>query len=193
MSDRVNFIQVGPGGVCFAHGAYSEQQCPYWPKCITDPQQDEYLAMGIRTIRMRSDAPSESVIHYDLGVGQAPCGAHDKTQTQSLRLHLVTCIECLRLKAQALPPGGMTIQAAIEKIRSAESLKGRHRTIDMEIVVHDESVEVIFGVWAGNQEFKGATIENAVNSCLVSNNEFSGTAEEAERVVREAAEYQERL
>ncbi len=83
---------------------------------------------------------------------------------------------------------GMTIAQAIEKIRNAESLKDRHRTIDMEIVIHDESVDVSFGVWAGNKGYKGATLEGAVNSCLVSNNEFSGTEEEAERVIQEALE-----
>jgi hypothetical protein len=94
--------------------------------------------------------------------------------------------------AQTLSAGEpMSIEEAIEKIRGAESLKDRHRTIDMEIVIHNESVEVSFGVWAGNRDFKGATLENAVNSCLVSNNEFSGSQDEADRVAAQAMAYQE--
>lgn len=87
----------------------------------------------------------------------------------------------------------MSLATAIERIRSAESLKERFRTIDMEIVIRDSSVEISFGVWAGNRDFKGATLEGAVNACLVSNNEFSGTEEEAERVVREAEAFAARL
>lgn len=94
--------------------------------------------------------------------------------------------------AQILSAGEpMSLDEAIEKIRNAESLKNRHRTIDMEIVIHDSSVEISFGVWAGNRDYKGATLEGAVNSCLVANREFSGTEEEAEKIVREATEYQE--
>jgi len=91
--------------------------------------------------------------------------------------------------AQTLSVGEpMSLAEAIEKIRNAESLKDRHRTIDMEVVIHDSTVDVSFGVWAGNRDYKGATLEGAVNSCLVHNNEFSGTEEEAERVVSEALE-----
>jgi hypothetical protein len=55
---RVNFLQVGPGGICFAHGPYDGANCPKfqdWQKgtppsfycpCIHDPQKPEYIAMA---------------------------------------------------------------------------------------------------------------------------------------------------
>lgn len=47
----INYLQVGPGGLCFAHGPYSEGgQCPQWPACATDPQNPEYVALGKRLV-----------------------------------------------------------------------------------------------------------------------------------------------
>ena len=59
----------------------------------------------------------------------------------------------------------MNVTEAIEKIRNAESLKDRQRIIDMQIIIHDSSVEVSFGCWAGTQDYQGATLEGAVK-CL---------------------------
>ena len=41
-----NYAQLLPGGLCFAHGKYPGMQCPEFPKCATDPQKPEYLAMA---------------------------------------------------------------------------------------------------------------------------------------------------
>jgi hypothetical protein len=40
---HANYLQLLPGGTCFAHGPYTEMQCPKWPACITDPQKPEYM------------------------------------------------------------------------------------------------------------------------------------------------------
>ena len=50
MSERVNFMQRLPGGICFAHGPYAEMQCPKWPACITDPKKSEFVKMGVDKI-----------------------------------------------------------------------------------------------------------------------------------------------
>jgi hypothetical protein len=45
-----NFMQVLPGGLCFAHGPFTEVQCPHWPRCGDDPQNPEYVAEGVRRV-----------------------------------------------------------------------------------------------------------------------------------------------
>lgn len=45
-----NFMRQLPGGICFAHGPYTEMQCPKWPACATDPQNDEYKRMGMAQV-----------------------------------------------------------------------------------------------------------------------------------------------
>lgn len=51
---QVNFMQQLPGGICFAHGPYKDTiGCPLWPKCATDPQKPEYIAMA------RASSPTE--------------------------------------------------------------------------------------------------------------------------------------
>ena len=38
-----------PGGLCFAHGPYTEgDHCPQWPKCLSDPQQQQWLDLSFR-------------------------------------------------------------------------------------------------------------------------------------------------
>lgn len=46
--EHANYMQIVKGsGVCFAHGPHLESDlCPQWPKCATDPQKPEYLAMA---------------------------------------------------------------------------------------------------------------------------------------------------
>lgn len=158
----------------------------------SDHSDPEKAARRVRFLNGGEDAEAGHW-HWAVSPGIRACGNDDPGSASTDKISRVTCWECLRLKALALAPLGMGVSEAIEKIRNAESLKGRRRTIDMEIVIHDESVEVSFSVWAGNRDYKGATLENAVNSCLVANKEFSGTTEEAERVVQEAMAYQERL
>ena len=46
-SAAADYMQALGGGVCFAHGPYTEKLCPHWPKCATDPQKPEFVAMGI--------------------------------------------------------------------------------------------------------------------------------------------------
>lgn len=56
---RASYLQVGPGGICFAHGPYTEQNCPQWKNgwngsgpstCLTDPKKDEYIQMAKRQV-----------------------------------------------------------------------------------------------------------------------------------------------
>ena len=47
MSSQANYMQV-TDGVYFAHGPYTGQQCSKWPTCATDPQRQEFIAMGMR-------------------------------------------------------------------------------------------------------------------------------------------------
>lgn len=53
---EANFMQAGPGGICFAHGPYAGYQCPQWrdaylSPCIADPRKPEYLAMAQEQMR----------------------------------------------------------------------------------------------------------------------------------------------
>lgn len=50
-SERLNFLQA-TGGICFAHGEYTGQNCPEWPKCATDPHNPEYVALGEEQVRV---------------------------------------------------------------------------------------------------------------------------------------------
>lgn len=51
-----NFLQKLPGGNCFAHGPYTEMQCPKWPACATDPQKAEYLPPELQHMAGKSAA-----------------------------------------------------------------------------------------------------------------------------------------
>jgi hypothetical protein len=46
-------VSIGEG-ICFAHGPFKNPDksiyCPKWPACTTDPQKDEYKAMGMKQI-----------------------------------------------------------------------------------------------------------------------------------------------
>jgi hypothetical protein len=40
-------MQRLPGGLCFAHGPYTDgYECPQWPKCATDPQQEQWVDLA---------------------------------------------------------------------------------------------------------------------------------------------------
>lgn len=52
---QTNYLKVGPGGVCFAHGLYTEQQCPQMPACATDPQQEKWVALGKQSVEQPRD------------------------------------------------------------------------------------------------------------------------------------------
>jgi hypothetical protein len=42
-----NYVQLLPGGICFAHGPYQHgYQCSRWPACDTDPKKQEYIDMS---------------------------------------------------------------------------------------------------------------------------------------------------
>lgn len=48
-------MQQLPGGLCFAHGPYSEGfNCPQWPACVTDSQQPEFVAAGEAQTQLKS-------------------------------------------------------------------------------------------------------------------------------------------
>lgn len=49
------YLQVGPGGICFAHGPYSDNQCPQFPACATDPQQQIYKDLAMPKPVLRTD------------------------------------------------------------------------------------------------------------------------------------------
>lgn len=50
-----NFMQVGPGGICFVHGPYTERHCPEFftsgSPCVTNSQNPEYIAMAQEQMR----------------------------------------------------------------------------------------------------------------------------------------------
>lgn len=47
---QANYMQRLPGGICFAHGPYTEMQCPKWPACATDPQNPDYVKAGMSQV-----------------------------------------------------------------------------------------------------------------------------------------------
>lgn len=84
----------------------------------------------------------------------------------------------------------MSLAQAIEKLRHNE-FEGR-RTIEVTISFNCEGLtDIEFAVDANRERYENATLEGAVNACMVSNKIFSGTEEEAERVAQEAMEYQQ--
>lgn len=51
---NANYVQILPGGLCFAHGPYSEgKQCPQWPSCVTAPKNPDYIAIARRSIEQQ--------------------------------------------------------------------------------------------------------------------------------------------
>lgn len=41
-------MRLLPGGLCFAHGPYDPplMQCPKWPNCATDTQQQKWIDLA---------------------------------------------------------------------------------------------------------------------------------------------------
>ena len=84
----------------------------------------------------------------------------------------------------------MSLAQAIEKLRHNE-FEGR-RTIEVTVSFNREGpADIEFAVDANQERYEHASLEGAVNACLVANKIFSGTEEEADRVVQEAMNYQE--
>lgn len=59
VSNHVGFLQVGPGGICFAHGPYESQDCPSWPTCAGSPWKAEYVRMGFSQIAQQEPRTPE--------------------------------------------------------------------------------------------------------------------------------------
>jgi len=59
------FLQVGPGGICFAHGPFETQNCPLWPDCATDRQKPEYIAMDQKEVATQSQATEFQKINQE--------------------------------------------------------------------------------------------------------------------------------
>lgn len=77
---EVKFLQVGPSGICFAHGPYKGQNCPEYTlwhvrvppgeplgdcPCTADPQKPEYIALAneqARHARVYSQADIEQAV-----------------------------------------------------------------------------------------------------------------------------------
>lgn len=95
-----------------------------------------------------------------------------------------------RLTRAEHPVSGMAVPEAITLMRR-EAFGNRHRAIGIDITIHDKSVEIQFSAYDGREHYYGATLDGAVKSCLVANNEFSGTQEETDRVIQEAMDYQQ--
>lgn len=53
MTTHLNYLRVLPGGLCFAHGPYTTQQCPKWPACATDPKDPDWIAEAERLTEQR--------------------------------------------------------------------------------------------------------------------------------------------
>lgn len=79
-NDLRAYIQRLPGGICFAHGPFSEgENCPKWPACITDPQQPQFLAMRVRPITAGDGSkPANCTCRYPEIIVRNMCG-HDNT------------------------------------------------------------------------------------------------------------------
>lgn len=60
----VGFMQVGPRGICFAHGPYLNQ-CPQWPTCGEAPKQQRYIDLGKRPSSEWFEFPFNSVIRAE--------------------------------------------------------------------------------------------------------------------------------
>jgi len=98
MSEHVNFMRQLPGGVCFAHGPYTEMQCPKWPACATDPQNPEFKKMGMAKIDWTGGIDWRSL---DVLVATARFleaeNARLKEQCEAMRSALKECVEWNRL------------------------------------------------------------------------------------------------
>ena len=86
---RANFMQRLPGGVCFAHGPYTEDyQCPKWPACVTDPQKPEYVAIGMKQVAKSPALTLEQVravlaVHkYGVDYEECECDENERTWLQ---------------------------------------------------------------------------------------------------------------
>lgn len=157
----------------------------------SDHDSPEEAAKRVRFLNGGTESESpEPVLHLTI-TGMSICGTKPgPNDSKADKLSSVTCLECLRLKALALPPGSMTVAQAVESMRH-EYFEDQHRAIGIDISIHDKSIEIQFNVYDGREHFYGATLEGAVQSCLVSNNMFSGSQDEADRIIREAMAYQE--
>jgi hypothetical protein len=62
-------MQRLPGGTCFAHGPYTEMECPQYPACITDPPKEEYktAAYSVLTVedRLRKELVNQWWTNHD--------------------------------------------------------------------------------------------------------------------------------
>lgn len=49
------FMQRLPGGLCFAHGPYTDgHQCPQWPECATAPRQQHWIELAFSQRKKRA-------------------------------------------------------------------------------------------------------------------------------------------
>jgi hypothetical protein len=65
-----NYVQLLPGGICFAHGPYQHgYQCSRWPACDTDPKKQEYIDMS-RVSQGQAQTPTRPACTCNLFRGE---------------------------------------------------------------------------------------------------------------------------
>lgn len=69
---NANVIMRLPGGICYAHGRYIENNCPKHPRCNVDPKHIEYMeeaGLSLETIEYIIGAECYCVCHYPYNSG----------------------------------------------------------------------------------------------------------------------------
>lgn len=70
---NANYLQVGPGGICFAHGPYEGQYCPRYQEwlrskppagcpCVHDPRNPEYVAMFDEQVKQTAKVYTQAAL-----------------------------------------------------------------------------------------------------------------------------------